>query len=91
MRNLTLLLLFTFSTSTLVFGQEYLSPLNNPANKTLLKPEITKMQWFMLKDSLKIPIGTIETQIQKKRTENIRDNYSRNETVTYKMGGQYHS
>ena len=67
MRNLTLLLLFTFSTSTLVFGQEYLSPLNNPANKTLLKPEITKMQWFMLKDSLKIPIGTIETQIQKKR------------------------
>lgn len=67
MRNLTLLLLFTFSTSTLAFGQEYLSPLNNPANKTLLKPEITKMQWFMLKDSLKIPIGTIETQIQKKR------------------------
>jgi hypothetical protein len=67
MRNLTLLLLFTLATSTLVFGQEYLSPLNNPANKTLLKPETTKMQWFMLKDSLKIPIGTIETQIQKKR------------------------
>ncbi len=64
-RNTTVLLLFAVSFSIHAFGQEDLSPANNPANKTLLKSETSKMHWFILKDTLKILIGTVETKIQK--------------------------
>ncbi len=69
MKKLTLLILLTLSASTLAFGQDYLSPINNPANVALLRSDTTKMQWFLLRDSLKIPVGIVETQIQEKNEE----------------------
>ena len=44
-----------------------LSPINNTANKKLIKSETSEMSWFMLKDSVKIEIGNIQTQIQKEK------------------------
>ncbi|WP_052599841.1 hypothetical protein [Aureispira sp. CCB-QB1] len=42
-----------------------LSPLYNPAKKNLIQSETSEMDWFMLNDSLKIPIGNIQTKIQR--------------------------
>jgi len=68
MRNILYLLLFIIGTSVQVFAQEtVLSPINNTANKKFMKRETSKMSWFMLKDSLKIQIGSIQTQIQKEK------------------------
>ncbi|NHN24767.1 hypothetical protein FIA58_003675 [Flavobacterium jejuense] len=71
MKNLVLVLLVILGNFTPIFSQEApilsISPLNNPANTNLIKSETSKMTWFMIKDSLKIPIGTLETQIQKEK------------------------
>lgn len=42
-----------------------LSPQNNSANTNLLKPETTKMSWFVVNDSIEINIGDIVTEIKK--------------------------
>lgn len=66
MKNPLCILLFIFGISTQLFSQEtLLSPLNNTANKSLIKSKSSEMSWFMLKDSLKIRIGSVQTQIQK--------------------------
>lgn len=66
MKNMSILLIL--ATFTQAFSQEViLSPLNNPASTTLLESDISKMTWYMIKDSLKISIGNIETQIQKEK------------------------
>lgn len=68
MKNTLYILLFIFGTSVQVFSQEnLLSPLNNTANKQLINSETSQMSWFMLQDTLKIQIGTIQTQIQKEK------------------------
>lgn len=68
MKNTLYILLFIFGISVQVFSQEeLLSPINNTANKKLIKSETSKMSWFILKDSLKIQIGNIQTQIQKEK------------------------
>jgi len=68
MKNIFYILLFIFGTSIQVFGQKtLLSPANNTANKNLIKSETSEMSWFMFKDSLKIKIGSVQTQIQKEK------------------------
>lgn len=68
MKKTFYILLFTFGISIQGFCQEaLLSPLNNPANKNLIKSETSEMAWFMLKDSLKIQLGNVQTQIQKEK------------------------
>lgn len=60
------ILLITFGTSFNVYSQKTpLSPLNNQASKNLIKSETSVMTWFMLKDSIKIQIGNVQTKIQK--------------------------
>ncbi|WP_431160832.1 hypothetical protein [Flagellimonas beolgyonensis] len=47
-------------------GQELsLSPKNNPSNMDLLESEISKMSWFMIKDTTEVKIGEIHTEIKK--------------------------
>lgn len=68
MKKSLTILLFIFGTSLQVFSQDkLLTPLNNPAKKNLIMSEIYEMSWFMLRDSLKIQIGTIQTEIQKEK------------------------
>lgn len=68
MKKILYILLVTFGTSIQVFSQEILlSPLNNTANKSLIKSGTSEMAWFMLKDSLKIQIGNVQTKIQKEK------------------------
>lgn len=68
MKKILYILLVTFGTSLQVFSQEtLLSPLNNPADKSFIKAETSEMTWFMLKDSLKIQIGNVLTEIQKEK------------------------
>jgi hypothetical protein len=70
MKKILLILLITFGASTSVFSQELpLSPTNNPAKSELLKPETSEMNWFMIKDSVKVQIGKLQTQIEKKKNQ----------------------
>lgn len=47
-------------------GQNPLSPQNNPVNYRLVKNETSKMKWFILQDTMKIEIGNVQTDVQKK-------------------------
>ncbi len=68
MKNISLLLLFTSVTFFQAFSQETpLSPVSNFANISLLESGTSTMTWYMMQDSLKIPIGNVETQIQKEK------------------------
>tara|TARA_R110002051_G_scaffold188453_1_gene257853 strand:+ start:5793 stop:6530 length:738 start_codon:yes stop_codon:yes gene_type:complete len=73
MKKTLYIVLFIFGTSVQLFSQEtLLSPANNTANKNYIKSESYVMSWFMLADTRKIEIGSIQTQIQKgKETINI--------------------
>jgi len=67
-KNTLYILLITLVTSVQGFSQKkILSPINNPINKNLLKPETSEMNWFMLQDTLKVQIGKVQTEIQKKK------------------------
>ena len=66
MKNSLLILILIITTFLSANGQEKISPLNNPVNIDLLKSGTSKMQWFMVQDSVNIPIGIVETQIEKK-------------------------
>lgn len=68
--------LFFFIFSVLVFScasiqtfsQEIpLSPDNNPVNKIFIETESSEMTWFMLQDTLKIEIGKVFTEVEKKK------------------------
>lgn len=68
MKKTCCILLVIFGLSIPLFSQEtLLSPSNNTANKDLLQSETYEMSWFMLKDSLRIRIGGIQTKIQKEK------------------------
>lgn len=68
MRKLFCLILFTLGISESGFCQNsLLSPSNNPADTSLIKSETSEMNWYVLQDSLKIQIGTVQTQIQKEK------------------------
>ncbi|RAJ08942.1 DUF3108 domain-containing protein [Arenibacter echinorum] len=68
MKKTLYILLIIFGASVRVFSQEtLLSPLNNPAHKNLIKSETSEMTWFMLKDSLIVEIGNVQTKIQKEK------------------------
>lgn len=70
MKKILLILLIAFGSSAPVFSQVLpLSPSNNPANSKLLKPETSEMNWFMIKDSVKVQIGKLQTQIKKKKNQ----------------------
>ncbi|MBT9190438.1 DUF3108 domain-containing protein [Zobellia russellii] len=62
------LILFIIGTSNLLSCQEKpLSPKNNPANINLLKSDTSKMSWFIIKDSIEVKIGDIQTKISKEK------------------------
>ncbi|WP_117884139.1 DUF3108 domain-containing protein [Aureibaculum luteum] len=68
MKKTFYILLFTLSVSVNVFSQEtLLSPINNPAINKLIKSETSQMDWFMFQDTLKVQIGKVHTEIQKKK------------------------
>jgi len=68
MKTLLYVLLVTFGTANQVFSQETpLSPINNSADINLIKNETSEMNWFMVRDSLKMQIGTVQTQIEKEK------------------------
>lgn len=61
-------LLFILGVSTQGISQEkLLNPQNNPASINLLKTETSKMEWFMVRDSIEIKIGEIHTEIKKEK------------------------
>lgn len=47
-------------------GQNRLSPQNVTIDHSLVKNETTKMKWFVLQDTMKVEIGNVQTDIQKK-------------------------
>ncbi len=67
MKNSLLAIFLIFTTLSSFYGQEKISPINNSANSNLLRFETSKMQWFMIRDSLKIPIGIVETAIKRNK------------------------
>lgn len=70
MKKILLILLIAFGASAPIFSQNpALSPTNNPTNSKLLKPETSEMNWFMVKDSVKVQIGKLQTQIEKKKNQ----------------------
>ncbi|MCW5516942.1 hypothetical protein [Muriicola sp. Z0-33] len=70
MKKLLYILMITLMTYMQVSSQETpLNPLNNSADNSLIKSENSKMTWFMIKDSIKMPIGNIETIINKDKAK----------------------
>ena len=68
MKKTIYLILFIIGTSNLLSCQEKpLSPKNNSENINLLKSETSKMSWFIIKDSIEIKIGDIQTKISKEK------------------------
>jgi len=68
MKKAIYILLFIFGMTIQAFSQEtLLNPVNNPANKEFIKSETSEMNWFMLQDTLKVQIGRVKTEIQKKK------------------------
>lgn len=67
MKKTFYLLLVVLATSFQVMGQKsILTPENNPVDKSLIDEETYEMAWYMLKDSSKIEIGKVRSEIQKK-------------------------
>ncbi|MGQ3679589.1 DUF3108 domain-containing protein [Tenacibaculum discolor] len=63
-------LLLALSTSIKTFAQEnFLTPSNTKIDKQFVKNESYEMTWFMLKDTIKIEIGKVFTDIKKKKKE----------------------
>lgn len=68
MKKIVYVLVLTICTALKVYSQVTpLSPLNNTAIKRFIKNETSVMNWYMLKDSIKIQIGTVQTQIKKQK------------------------
>jgi len=68
MKKTYYLLLVVLATSFQAMGQKsILTPENNPVDKSLIHEENYEMAWYMLKDSSKIDIGKVQTEIQKKK------------------------
>ncbi|MEQ5790037.1 hypothetical protein J4E06_03170 [Muricauda sp. NFXS6] len=67
MKKTFYLLLVVLATSFQVMGQKsILTPENNPVDKSLIDEETYEMAWYMLKDSSKIEIGKVRSEIKKK-------------------------
>ena len=67
MKTKTLLLLVIVIFSKNLSAQEpRISPENNPFDSKLIKSETTNMVWFMVQDTLKVELGKVKTEIQKK-------------------------
>ena len=68
MKKTFYLLLVVLATSFQVKGQKpILTPENNPADKSLIHEETYQMAWYIIKDSTKIEIGKVRTEIKKKK------------------------
>lgn len=66
MKMITFLFLFISATFSKALSQEApLTPLNHPAKSDFIETGTSQMTWYMIQDSIKIPIGNVETQIQK--------------------------
>lgn len=49
--------------------QEILNPKNFDAARSLSFPEVYKMNFYFLSDTLRVPIGTVHTSLQKKKSK----------------------
>ncbi len=68
MKNLITVLVITLCIVNHSFDQETpLSPVNNTADSNFIENESSKMEWFILQDTLKIKIGEVHTDIQKRK------------------------
>lgn len=66
MNTIVFLFLSTIATYMQAVCQEApLTPFNDPAMSNLVESGTSQITWYMIQDSGKIPIGTVETQIQK--------------------------
>ncbi|MCX2679011.1 hypothetical protein OOZ15_03575 [Galbibacter sp. EGI 63066] len=64
------ILLIAFCAPIQAFSQEApLNPDNNPADKKFIENESSEMTWFMLQDTVKMEIGKVLTEIEKKKGE----------------------
>ncbi len=67
MEKMIYLITFILNISLAAFCQEApLTPLNHQADASLLKSETYIMDWLIIRDTIEIKIGEVETQIQKK-------------------------
>lgn len=68
MKNALYTLFIILGSSTQLFSQStLLTPLNTTIKSSLIKSETSEMTWYMVKDSLKIPISHVQTKIQKEK------------------------
>jgi hypothetical protein len=66
-KTLSIFLVVT-ATTVLAYGQDALiSPLNNPADITVIKDGISKMEWYMIKDTVRMEVGKVKTQIKTRK------------------------
>ena len=62
MKTAFYLLLLTFGSSFLVYSQDQpLSPNNNTADTSLVQPESSNMNWYIVQDTVKVLIGKVNT------------------------------
>ena len=72
MNNFICFLLLTLGFSISAFSQEIpITPENNPADINLLKSETSKMDWYMIRDSIEIKIGEITTEIKEENESTL--------------------
>jgi len=70
MKKLFYFLSIVLATSIQAQGQNpILTPDNHSADKSLIKEETYEMRWFILKDTLKMEIGKVRTEMQQKDEE----------------------
>ena len=68
MKNLISTLAITLCILTHSFGQVTpLSPINNTSESNFIENESSKMEWFIFQDTLKVKIGEVHTDIQKRK------------------------
>ncbi|WP_292945075.1 hypothetical protein [Olleya sp. UBA1516] len=70
MKTAFYLLLLTFGSSFLGYSQDQpLSPNNNTADTSLVQPESSNMNWYIVQDTVKVLIGKVNTLIKKDKKE----------------------
>jgi len=66
MKTAFYIVLLTFGSSFLGYSQNQpLSPNNNTADTSLVQPESSNMNWYIVQDTVKVLIGKVNTQIKK--------------------------
>ena len=66
-------ILFSMMTSIVYAQDVFQTPAHNNIDHSLVKDETYKMKWFAVKDTAKIEIGEVSTQISKKEKSNRKE------------------